>query len=91
MPTEVQHSSIYGFATGDFNGDLVTDFLAVGNFHGTQISIGKLDASFGHFIEQDREGKFKSIKPVRSGFAIKGECRDVKVLKGRDQKKMDSC
>ncbi len=77
LPGEVQIAPIYGFSVGDFDDDGHQDILAVGNFYGNQVSIGKLDASYGHFLKGDSKGNWEVVHPGKSGFAVKGEARDI--------------
>jgi len=41
LPRVAQMAPIYGFSVGDFDDDGHQDILAVGNFYGNQVSIGK--------------------------------------------------
>jgi enediyne biosynthesis protein E4 len=88
MPKALQMSPIYSFATGDFNGNGFTDVLAGGNFQANQINIGKLDASFGYYLEGNGDSGLSLKKSMDSGFSIMGEIRDIKVLDGLDGKKI---
>lgn len=82
LPWQLQLAPLYGFATGDFNQDGTMDILTGGNFYSNQVSIGKLDASFGHFLSGNGKLQFKNKEPRDSGFYIQGEVRDIKVIKG---------
>jgi len=82
LPWQLQLAPLYGFATGDFNGDGAMDILTGGNFYGNQVNIGKLDASFGHFLSGNGKLQFKNKEPRDTGFYIQGEVRDIKVIKG---------
>ncbi len=81
LPTEAQLSPIFAFATGDFNEDGKPDVLATGNWHDLQPSMGRYDASFGVFLENDNKGGFKSKEPADSGFIVPGQGRDIKILR----------
>jgi len=90
LPKDLQMSPIYSFAVDDFNRDGITDFLAGGNFYANQISIGKCDSSYGHFVslKSDYKGlNWKSSSLLESGFAIDGEVRDIKIIKGKGTNK----
>ncbi len=80
LPKEAQWSSIYGFETADFNGDYLIDMVTVGNFYAHPPSIGRADASYGNFLKGNGKGDFYPIEPRSSGWAIKGEARDVKLV-----------
>jgi hypothetical protein len=88
LPKDLQIAPIYSFASGDFNGNGSIDVLAGGNFYANQINIGKLDASFGHYMVGNGDLSLSSIDSRNSGFSIKGEIRDIKVLKGPDGEKI---
>lgn len=85
---ELQIAPIYGFTTGDFDGNGTQDILAVGNFFSNQISMGRYDASYGHFLVKSESGDWEYIEPGDSGFAIDGEARDIKVLNYGDGEKL---
>jgi hypothetical protein len=90
LPNDLQMSPIYSFAIDDFNRDGITDFLAGGNFYANQINIGKCDSSYGHFVSLKSdfdELNWKSLSLLESGFAIDGEVRDIKIIKGKGDNK----
>lgn len=81
LPNEVQVSPIYGFCVDDFDDDGHPDVLAVGNFYKNQLTIGKFDASYGHFLKGDGKGNWRAVPANESGFAVFGEARDIRELK----------
>ena len=85
LPTEAQFSPIYGFATHDFDEDGYKDIIAVGNFYGNQPSIGKCDASFGTYLKGNGQGDFEVVSHRKSGLAVYGEARDIKILNSTTQ------
>lgn len=90
LPVDLQMSSIQSFALDDFNHDGITDLIAGGNFYANQINIGKCDASYGHLLtlkNNNGELTWKTLSLLESGFAIDGEVRDIKILKGEGDKK----
>ncbi len=80
LPTEAQLSPIFAFATSDFNRDGRLDVLATGNWYDLQPSMGRYDASFGVFLENNGSGKFTSVEPAASGFIVPGQGRDIQIL-----------
>ena len=82
LPNAIQIAPLFAFATGDWNGDDRADFLAVGNFHAVQPSLGRYDASYGHCLTGT--GGLEEIDPVRSGFVAPGEGRRMAVLTADD-------
>ena len=89
LPIDLQMSPIYSFAIDDFNKDGISDFIAGGNFYSNQINIGKSDASYGHLLTlNNKDGNLTWDIINESGFAIDGEVRDIKILKGMDNQKL---
>ena len=80
LPPKTQVSPIFGFAVDDLNLDGIKDILAVGNFYDNQLSTGKLDASFGTFLKGKGQLEYEYVEPIKSGFAIRGEARDIKTI-----------
>ncbi len=80
LPTEVQWSAVSGFATADFDGDTFKDILTLGNFYESQPYIGRADASFGNFLRGDGSASFVPVEPRNSGWNIRGEVRDLKLI-----------
>ena len=80
LPDEVQTAPVYGIKVNDFDKDGNLDVLMVGNFYRNQLSIGKQDASFGHFLKGNGQGGWETVPSSKSGFAIDGEARDIKQL-----------
>ncbi len=80
LPKEAQWSSIFGFETADFDGDDLIDMVTVGNFYSHSPSIGRADASYGNFLKGNGKGDFYPIEPGKSGWAIQGEARDLKLI-----------
>ena len=61
----------------DANGDGNLDLLAVGNSFGTEISLGRYDASYGHVLIGDGKGNFKNERPDASGFVVNGDAKGL--------------
>ena len=89
LPDELQTAPIYGFATDDFDGDGNLDVLAVGNFFGNQVSMGRHDASYGYYMKGTGKcGEWEPVLPRESGFAVSGQARDIEILNTGNGKKM---
>ena len=84
LPLMSQISPIYGFAVKDFDDDGCKDVLAVGNVYENQPRIGKFDASFGTFLRGKGNLTFEYVEPMKSGFALGGEARDIKIISAHD-------
>ena len=80
LPTEAQFAPLFGMTAVDANADGHLDLLAVGNSFGTEISLGRYDASYGHLLSGDGKGGFKSEKFNVSGFTVKGDAKGMAKL-----------
>ena len=86
LPRDVQMAPIYAFLADDFNSDGNIDILAAGNFYGNSTTLGRNDASYGSLLMGINNGDFSAIAPVESGFCVKGEVRDLKIIKAGKEK-----
>jgi hypothetical protein len=71
----------------DYNNDGHLDILLAGNFYGSRIQFGRLDANKGLLLLGDGKGNFKEIPNSKSGLFINGEVRDiarVRLASGKD-------
>jgi hypothetical protein len=78
LPPMAQTSSITAIDTIDINHDGYVDLILGGNQSGFPPQFGRLDASYGQVLLNDRKSGFTIIDANRSGLAIKGEVRDIK-------------
>ncbi|MFS4416006.1 VCBS repeat-containing protein [Maribacter sp. 2307ULW6-5] len=78
LPIEAQFSPIYAIAAHDFDGDGDPDLALGGNLHNVKPEVGRYDASYGLYLENDGQGCF-SVPIQPSGLKIKGEVRDMLV------------
>ena len=76
LPIEAQFSSIYAINTGDFDKDGDQDIVLGGNLFNVKPEVGRYDASYGVYLENEGNMKFKSHKNG-NGFFLKGEVRDI--------------
>jgi len=81
LPPEAQFAPIYASVSGDFDGDGKTDLLVGGNLYGVVPVLGRYDASYGLMLRGDGSGAFTSVDIEKSGIAIDGQVRDMKVLR----------
>ena len=81
LPAEAQLFPIFSFCVDDVNGDAKSDIIAVGNFGATQPEFGRYDAGYGTVMLGDNGNGFTAISPQKSGFIIRGEGRDVKLIR----------
>jgi len=80
LPVEAQFSPIYAISAEDFNHDGQIDLVLAGNQYRAKPETGIYDASYGLFLEGNKDGTWKTIPNKESGFYIKGEVRDLKIL-----------
>jgi hypothetical protein len=85
LPVQAQFSPVYGIASMDVNNDGNPDLLLGGNFEKTRVSIGKIDANHGMLFLGDGKGNFKYVPQTESGFTVKGDVRDIQILKIRER------
>jgi hypothetical protein len=81
LPTEAQLFPIYSFCVDDINGDGKSDILAIGNLFGVQPDFGRYDAGLGLTILGDGRGNFSPISNSESGLIVKGEGRDIAIVR----------
>ena len=74
-----QISSVNDIAVDDFNNDGYTDVLLVGNNYNINTQLGKLDASHGLILLNDKKGFFHESLP--QDFNISGEARNIENIK----------
>jgi len=81
LPPAAQWSPVYSFVTGDFNSDGKTDILCAGNFTGVFPFEGFYDAGYGMVLTGMANNDFTELHPWQTGLFVKGEVRDVKLIK----------
>lgn len=81
LPAEAQMAPIFAISIEDFNNDSNSDLILGGNLMATQPDFGPYDASVGLVVLGDGTGNWKSIDPMQSGFVVKGEVRDIQIVR----------
>lgn len=81
LPMEAQFSPVYAIASLDVNGDGNLDIVTGGNFTQSRVSVGQCDANFGTILLGDGHGSFAPLDPEVSGLKVRGDVRDIGVLK----------
>jgi hypothetical protein len=88
LPIEAQMFPIFAFAIDDLNDDNNLDALAVGNLYAVQPEYGRYDAGYGITLLGNGVGEFEVAPHQESGFLVKGEGRDIQVVRSsRDSRK----
>jgi hypothetical protein len=83
----VQLSPVNSMRSDDYNNDGHLDLLLAGNFFGSRIQFGRLDANKGLLLLGDGKGNFQEVPNSKSGLFINGEVRDiaqVRLASGKD-------
>lgn len=82
LPSVAQFSCINGMIADDFDDDGNLDVLTVGNDHGTEVSVGRYDASNGLLLKGDGKGNFSPLSIMQSGWFVPGNAKALVKLKG---------
>lgn len=76
LPIEAQFSTVNAILAHDFDDDGDNDLVLGGNLYNVKPEVGRYDASYGLYLENNGDGTF--ISPtIDSGFKLKGEVRDM--------------
>ncbi|HRN55314.1 MAG TPA: VCBS repeat-containing protein [Agriterribacter sp.] len=76
LPQMVQLSCVNTICVTDINNDGAPDLVLGGNKFGFLPQFGRLDASFGHVLLNNK-GVFQWVDPAKSGLLIEGEIKDI--------------
>lgn len=76
LPLMTQISSVNSIAIDDFNSDGYLDLFLTGNNYEISTQLGKLDASHGHILLNDKNGFFTNY--TNKKFDVPGPARDIK-------------
>lgn len=82
LPLQAQVSPVYSIKALDINGDGLAELIMGGNLFSVKPEVGRYDASYGHVLQGDRDGNFHSISSKESGFKIRGEIREIALIRG---------
>ena len=77
LPLAAQLSPVNSMRSDDYNDDGHLDVLLAGNFFGSRIQFGRLDANKGLLLLGDGKGNFQELPNAKSGLFISGEVRDI--------------
>lgn len=88
LPVEAQFAPVNAILCDDFDGDGIKDILLAGNEYQIEVMHGPYDASYGCFLKGGGQNNFLNVPPVKSGFWVKGDVKDLKLIteKGNDNK-----
>jgi hypothetical protein len=85
MPESIQFSSVKAILPVDINKDGMIDLLMGGNEFGFQPQPGRLDASSGEVLINDKKGSFSVLGQIQTGFEMQGEVREIVAAKPNRQ------
>jgi hypothetical protein len=75
LPNQAQFAPTFGMMAEDLNQDGKLDLVTVGNFYGTEVVIGRYDASIGLALFGDGKGGFMPVSTKESGFCVNGDAK----------------
>ena len=79
---------MYAVTSDDVNADGNPDLILAGNFFDSRVKFGRLDAGRGVVLLGNGNGNWKALSPAESGINLRGEIRDILLL--RDSKENSS-
>ena len=86
LPTLAQVSPIKSSIVVDFNNDGNPDILTIGNHYGVEVETTRYDAGIGTLLLGDGKNNFKALPPLKSGFYVPFDSRDLKLMNQKNQK-----
>lgn len=86
LPLSTQIANMNGMIAEDFDGDGNLDVLLVGNDYGTDVSIGRYDASNGELLKGDGKGNFSPTSIMESGWFVPGDAKALVKLRAANGK-----
>ena len=81
LPMEAQFAPVNAIICDDIDGDGYKDLLLAGNDYQSDVMTGRYDASYGCFLRGSSKKTFTPVPPVESGFIIKGDVKDMSLIK----------
>lgn len=81
LPLEAQFAPVYAIALVDVDHDGLKDIILGGNQSYTRLKIGKMDANYGTVLRNNGNFKFTYVPQWQSGLQVKGDVRDIAVIK----------
>ena len=68
----------------DVNGDGNLDVIMAGNLYGSEVETPRNDAGMGFYLEGDGKGGFSPVPARESGLYVRGDTKDLAVIRIRD-------
>jgi hypothetical protein len=80
LPLEAQFAPVNAIICDDLDNDGNKDLLLAGNEYQAEVMTGRYDASYGLFLKGNGKKVFVPVSPVKSGFIVKGDVKDMALL-----------
>lgn len=80
LPVEAQFSPVNAIICDDLDNDGFKDLLLAGNDYQTDVITGRYDASYGCFLRGSSKKTFVSVPPVKSGFILRGDIKNLALI-----------
>jgi hypothetical protein len=88
LPMEAQFSPVNAIICDDLDNDGFKDLLLAGNEYQAEVVTGRYDASYGCFLRGNSKKTFTSVPPVESGFIVKGDVKDMALIRLANKEKI---
>lgn len=88
LPMEAQFAPVNAIICNDVNNDGFKDIILAGNEYQTEVMTGRFDASYGCFLQGGINKTFTSVPAVKSGFILKGDVKDMSLIRLANGKKI---
>jgi hypothetical protein len=85
LPVAMQLSSVNSILLKDINKDGYPDMIAGGNFFDILPQFGRLDASAGNVLINDKKGNFTTLPEKNTGIDVPGQTRDIISFKFKNE------
>ncbi|MCW1952814.1 MAG: VCBS repeat-containing protein [Flavobacteriia bacterium] len=79
LPVSVQMAPVFAIETYDFDKDGDVDIVMGGNLFRVKPEVGRYDASFGTYLENQGNNTFRSFAGNK-GFTLRGEIRSIQIM-----------
>ncbi|WP_336517986.1 hypothetical protein [Pollutibacter soli] len=80
LPTEAQFAPVNAIICDDIDKDGFKDLVLAGNEYQADVITGRYDACYGLFLKGTKDKTFIPVPPVKSGFIIDGDVRDMSLI-----------
>ena len=82
---QAQFSNINSIVVKDIDSDGNLDAILAGNLYNAEVETPRNDASYGIWLKGDGKGGFKTLLPRESGLVMRGDVRNMKIIKVKEE------